>query len=954
MKKFLALVGCIVFACTITYSQNRILKSNEAKKLVPFASEIQYTNNSTCPSLIIFEDNSTISKEQFFLLTEKTFKSNRETNWKLYNEKKDALGFTHYKYQQYYQNVKVETGQYFLHERSGKIEKANGVYYSNIDVNPAPTLTYKSALTKALDYCGASIYMWQLSSEENWLKERENNPMASFYPEGELVIMAKDANFNNKDMRLCWKFDVYAHEPMSRAFYYIDAHTGELIFKNDRICTGVANGTAQTMYSGTRAITTDSTAVNNFRLRDATRGGGVETYDMNNGTSYGSAVDFTDTDNNWTTTTNDDHAANDAHWGAANTYDYYFNVLSRNSYDDAGSTIESYVHRGVDYNNAFWNGSVMTYGDGDGSTFTPLTALDVVGHEITHGVTEFSSNLIYSYESGALNESFSDIFGAAIEFYALGVANGDWIVGEDMTPSGTGIRNMMDPNIKSDPDTYLGAFWHTSSSDNGGVHTNSGVQNYWFYLLVEGGSGTNDNNDTFNITGLGVGPAAQIAYRNNNVYLTSSSQYADARSGAIQAAIDLYGPCSPEVEATTNAWYAVGVGNAYVPTVVADFESDITSACSPPYTINFSNNSSNAGTFVWDFGDGNTSTLSQPSHTYTTFGNFDVKLISDGGVCGTDSIEKVAYISIDSLNPCIALVGDPVQTGCSGVVYDPGGPGANYDDNLNLVTTISPLNAATVTLTFNSFDIEPGSGSSCNWDYVEIFDGPTTSDPSFGRFCNTTGSPGTIISTGPSLTILFYSDVAVTHAGFDATWSCTLNNAPPVSDFVASVTQSCDGVIEFTNNSVGIVDSVHWDFGDGYTSTDYNPTHTYQTSGDYSVELFVENVNGSNTNLKSNYISISRPPAPIVPDMSNCGQGAVTLSAGASTVNWYDAIVDGNLLSTGSSYVTPLLNTTTNYYAEEMYPATINTVGPLDNSFGGGAYFSNNQSLIFNSYKQST
>lgn len=953
MKKLLSLLGCLVLLCSISYSQNRSLKNKDANKLIPFASEIQFAGSNESPSVIIFDNYSAVTKEDFFTVTSKSLKSNRTTTWKLYNEKRDEIGFTHYRYQQYYNNVKVETGQYFLHERNGKIEKANGVYYSKIDVNPTPSLSYKSALTHALNYCGASVYMWQIGSEENWLKEHENNPLASYYPKGELVIMAKEANFKINDMHLCWKFDIYANEPMSRAFYYIDAHTGDLVYKQDRICTGVANGSALTMYSGTRAVTTDSTAINNFRLRDATRGAGVETYDMNNGTSYGAAVDFTDTDNNWTTTTDDDHAANDAHWGAANTYDYYLNILSRNSYDDAGSVIESYVHRGVNYNNAFWNGSVMTYGDGDGTTFTPLTALDVVGHEITHGVTEFSSNLVYSYESGALNESFSDIFGAAIEFYALGETNGDWIVGEDMTPSGTGIRNMMDPNIKSDPDTYLGAFWHTSSSDNGGVHTNSGVQNYWFYLLTEGGSGTNDNGDAFNITGLGLGPAAQIAYRNNNVYLTSSSQYADARAGAIQAAIDLYGPCSPEVESTTNAWYAVGVGNAYVPTVVADFESDITTACAPPYDIKFTNNSSNAGTFTWYFGDGTTSTLAQPTHTYNTYGSFDIKLISDGGVCGIDSVEKIAYISIDSLNPCIALVGDPTQTGCSGVLYDSGGPGASYDDNLNLVTTISPVNAATVTLTFNSFDVEPGSASTCNWDYVEIFDGPTTGHPSFGRFCNTTGSPGTIISTGPSLTVLFYSDAAVTHAGFDATWSCALSTAPPVSNFDAPFTQACDGIITFNNTSLGAVDSVHWDFGDGFTSNNYNPTHTYLTTGDYTVSLYVSNVNGSNINTKTNYISISRPPAPSVDDVSACGESVVALSAGATSVNWYDALVGGNLLGTGTTFNTPLLNTSTNYYAEEMYPAIQQTVGPVDNTFGGGAYFTGIQSLIFNCYKPS-
>jgi hypothetical protein len=175
--------------------------------------------------------------------------------------------------------------------------------------------------------------------------------------------------------------------------------------------------------------------------------------------------------------------------------------------------------------------------------------------------------LVYAGESGALNESFSDIFGEMIENYVAGP--NDWLMGEDRTDGA--IRDMSDPNDFSDPDTYLGTFWKNTCggcSDNGGVHSNSGVQNYWFYLVAVGGSGTNDNGDDFNVTGIGRTAASAIAFRNQTVKLTTNSDYAAARAGAIEAAEDLYGPCSNEVKQVTNAWYAVGVGAAYCEAVL--------------------------------------------------------------------------------------------------------------------------------------------------------------------------------------------------------------------------------------------------------------------------------------------------------------------------------------------------------------------------------------------------
>lgn len=319
----------------------------------------------------------------------------------------------------------------------------------------------------------------------------------------------------------------------------------------------------------------------NYRLREAGRGNGISTYDMKNGDAYSLAVDFVDIDNSFTSTSA--RAGVSAHWAAEHTYDYYTSKHSRNSFDNAGGRIISYIHFQNNYNNASWDGNRMTFGDGDGVRFQPFVSLDVVGHEFTHGVTQYTAGLIYANESGALNESFSDIFGESIQAY---VKNGDpdWLVGGQIGS----LRSMVNPNARANPDTYLGRYWvphannPSGNNDNGGVHSNSGVQNHWFYLLSEGGSGVNDNNDTFTVTGIGIEQAAQIAYRNLTVYLTPRSGYFDARLASLRSAIDLFGENSPQLHSVDDAWFAVGVTTPHLAATLStsadtlDFLADVT------------------------------------------------------------------------------------------------------------------------------------------------------------------------------------------------------------------------------------------------------------------------------------------------------------------------------------------------------------------------------------------
>lgn len=621
-----------------------------ASEKVQGCTVVRYNSQSTAPVFLKVRDKSIPQNEALSWLKQALDASNLDS-WTKYREQTDEIGYIHERYQQYYAGFPVEGGVYILHSKEGYLQSANGVFFKGIQAATTPLLTESAALQKALDYVQAAVYKWQIPEEENYLKIEKNDPTATYYPKGMLVIAPKNRNYEPQNFKLSYKFDIYAHQPLSRQYVFVDALNGEVILTNDRIHQIDSTGTAVTKFSGNRTIIADYVSPGNFRLREAARCG-ILTYNLQTGTSYSAAVDFTDTDNYWNNfNPQKDEVATDAHWGAEVTYDFYKNNFNRDSYDDMNANLLSYVHYGVNYVNAFWDGTRMSYGDGNlSSGFHPLTCLDVVAHEITHGVTEYTADLVYSYESGALNESFSDIFAKAIE-YANKPSTFSWIVGKEMTVSGNGIRNMQNPNAHNDPDTYLGTYWYTGPMDNGGVHTNSGVQNYWFYLLCQGGSGVNHIGNVFSVSAIGFNKAQKIAYRNLSVYLTSTSQYADARFYSIQAAIDLYGACSPEHEAVTRAWYAVGVGPNYVPGVVADFTTNVVTLCSIPAVVNFTNTSINGTSFYWDFGNSTTSTSVNPTATYTANGTYTVTLIANGGACGSDTVVKTAYITVNAPNP---------------------------------------------------------------------------------------------------------------------------------------------------------------------------------------------------------------------------------------------------------------------------------------------------------------
>ncbi|MDH6519232.1 Zn-dependent metalloprotease [Streptomyces sp. SAI-135] len=378
--------------------------------------------------------------------------------------------------------------------------------------------------------------------------------------------------------RLAWQTDAAAQDslgnPVARTVL-TDARTGAQIDAWDSIEQAAGDG--KSLYSGTVSLETTQSG-SAYQLKDATRGN-TYTGDAANKTdlcflticfSRAPATLFTDADNHWGTGATSDRAtaAVDAQYGTDVTWDYYKNVHGRNGIGGDGKGSYNRVHYGNNYNNAFWDDSCfcMTYGDGDGTQMGPLVSLDVAGHEMSHGVTSKTAALTYSGESGGLNEATSDIFGTLVEFYAGNSSDtGDYLIGEKIVRSGFG-RDALRYMDKPSKDGKSADSW-SSSVGNLDVHYSSGVANHFAYLLAEGSgaktvNGVSYNSPTSNgstVTGIGRAKLGAIWYRALTVYMTSSTNYAGARTATLNAAKDLYGAGSTEYNAVAAAWSAVNV-----------------------------------------------------------------------------------------------------------------------------------------------------------------------------------------------------------------------------------------------------------------------------------------------------------------------------------------------------------------------------------------------------------
>ncbi|SHE76501.1 thermolysin/neutral peptidase B [Seinonella peptonophila] len=432
----------------------------------------------------------------------------------------DRLKQTHYRVQQIYNGVKVYGAEQTFHFKpSGELT------YLGLFIPPdqLKSVNTKPKLTKLL-------------ATEVLKNDLKLSKLVEL-PKVDMVLYP-----DKKDYRLAYfaKITIHHNQP-AYWYYFIDAHTGKILAKYNALQHVTGHG---------KGVLGDD---KNFDVRCETSGSPCYLDDVNRKIQ---TYDAEKQDQNLpgkliksSSTTFNEPAGVDAHTYAEKTFDFYKKKFGRNSFDDKGGKLISSVHVGDKWNNAAWDGKQMLYGDGDGKVFTMLSgSLDVVAHELTHAVTENTANLQYWGESGALNESISDIMGATID-------SKNWLLGEDIyTPdkSGDALRSLADPPKYKQPDHYKDRY--IGFQDNGGVHTNSGINNKAAYLIAAGGT-----HHQVKVQGIGRDKMSAIYYRALTLYLTPNADFAEMRKAAIESATDLYGANSAEVTAVKKAYDSIGV-----------------------------------------------------------------------------------------------------------------------------------------------------------------------------------------------------------------------------------------------------------------------------------------------------------------------------------------------------------------------------------------------------------
>ncbi|WP_412539235.1 M4 family metallopeptidase [Longispora sp. K20-0274] len=448
----------------------------------------------------------------------------------------DPDGTTHTRLHRYYQGLPVLGGDLVVHS-----DRRGGWRGVSQTLTGAPRLSTKAGLSAA-DAAGRALAA---------------SPAATKNVDGQQLVVFAD----NGATRLAYEVvvgGVRADQTPSAYHVVVDAQSGDVLDGWDTI---QAEGTGHGYHVGDVAVGTTLTG-GAYQLNDGARGG-HKTYDLN-GATTGTGTIYSSASNVFGDGTLGDRASIgvDGHYGAAMTWDYYKNTHNRLGIRNDGVAAYSRMHYGVNYVNAFWSDQCfcMTYGDGDLSQgWSPLTSLDVAGHEMSHGVTAATAGLRYSGESGGLNEATSDIFGTLVEFYANNPNDpGDYLIGEEIRTNGQPLRWMDQPS----KDGRSADCW----SKNVGrldVHYSSGVANHFFYLLAAGsGASQWGNSPTCNgssVAGLGNAKAGAIWYRALTTYMTSRTDYKGARAATLNAAKDLYGVNSAEYNAVAAAWSAVSV-----------------------------------------------------------------------------------------------------------------------------------------------------------------------------------------------------------------------------------------------------------------------------------------------------------------------------------------------------------------------------------------------------------
>ena len=450
---------------------------------------------------------------------------------------------SHYKYQQYYNQFPVFNNIYILHEKVGNVFLANGSLYPNIDISTQVLLGQEDVFQKAI---AKHFIQSKKDAFDKSIKKQTAKLISS-----ELVVTDRIyPNFSGR-YTMAYLQVLESRNPLRKVEYLIDANTGRIIFSQSKIHYDDRPSKARTKYYGTQTIISDSIAPDEFILRD--NGRNIQTYTSKN---LG-LEEFVDEDGFWDQFNADlDEVALDAHYCTSRFYDMMLELFDYKGIDGDGSVMDPVVHAdgAEELVNAYWDGANAYFGNGD-CLHGPLTTLSVVAHEFTHGITEANSNLDYEGESGAINESYSDIFGKACE-YIYDSLHFSW----ELDPTFNKVnysgdfRSFSDPNRLEMPKAYGGKYWLAGAD----VHVNSSVLNHWYYLLVTGGTSVNEFGNSYSITKVPFRNILEVLFLCQTSFLTPTSDYAELKELSLEACDQLFGQ-GQIYKSMEEAWKAVNV-----------------------------------------------------------------------------------------------------------------------------------------------------------------------------------------------------------------------------------------------------------------------------------------------------------------------------------------------------------------------------------------------------------
>mgnify|MGYP001596565209 CR=1 FL=1 len=542
----------------------------------------QLVESHSTTKWLYFKEDLSIPGSTIFQTHKSAFGLGIDDQMILKNSHIDELSNVHYFFQQQYQGIMVEDGRYIVHEKQNRADMANGILILNLNTNVIPSISESSALQIAMSISQSPKFAWQDSSYVAFLRETSidtSAPLIYSAPKGELLLTLKsdtlggnpfENDFIADNYVLAYKFTIRTLDPVNEKIIYVNALGGTIIKQIDNLRSGNCHsGSVQTWYNGQQSFDTKRNSALQYRLIDECRHITTVLYD---GAPIQIPQDIpTDSDNDWSSVS--ERPATSAHWAGKVCFDYFKNVHSRpgmngNFYDVR--IIANYSWSSGNHIQSMWEDPVIYCGKGDNTVAWHLVSLNIIGHEWTHGVIQFTAGLGGNGEAGALEESFCDIFGEMIEST---YSTADWLwareVFETYTPGGViagrSLSNPKDPNMYiPGPDTYGSILWNSM----GDIHQRAGVQNKFFYLLCEGGNGTNDIGNDYCVEGLGVIKGRGLAYHTLVSYLSSNATFNDARTAWINATISYYGQNSFEVQQVMNAWHAVGVGLPFTGTTI--------------------------------------------------------------------------------------------------------------------------------------------------------------------------------------------------------------------------------------------------------------------------------------------------------------------------------------------------------------------------------------------------